>query len=147
MAAGVRDIDKGYKRRMKAARKLARNNGSYVDVGIHSDAGEHPSGASVIEIAGYHEFGTDTIPQRSFVRDTVDQKKDDIDAAQKRLATLASQGKLDPHIALERLGLMVKGEIQSRMHDGIPPPLKYRDGTPLIDTGHLRSKVDYKVKG
>ena len=92
------------------------------------------------------------MPERSFIRGTVDAKKRLIARTAKTLMQRVFQGELDTKKALNLLGVFVQGLMRGRMSQGIPPPLKAatiaRKGSskPLIDTGQLRSSVDLKVK-
>jgi hypothetical protein len=92
------------------------------------------------------------IPRRSFIRDTVDQKKRSIVVLSKNLAAQVLAGTLDRSKALASIGVFVQGLIRARMSKGIPPPLRpetiRRKGssTPLIDTGQLRASIDFEVK-
>jgi len=129
-----------------------------VRVGVLADepkrAGEgRGSRASLLEVAAMHEFGAPgaNIPQRSFIRGTVDAKRAEIAAKQAALAKQVAAGEVDPRAALERLGASVAGMVQTRIAEGIDPPnapaTEERKGSkkPLIDTGQLRSSVTWQV--
>jgi hypothetical protein len=102
------------------------------------------------------------IPERSFIRATVDVNAKKIAALCKRMAAAVIEGKIHgpggvtaemtlPK-ALEIIGVYVQGLIRRRMSSGIPPPLKAatarRKGSsvPLIDTGQLRASIDFEVR-
>lgn len=91
------------------------------------------------------------VPERSFIRATVDLYSKKIGALAKGLQSKVFAGEMETKQALETLGLYVKGLIQSRISKGIGPPLKAatirRKGSskPLIDTGQLRASIDSKV--
>ena len=92
------------------------------------------------------------IPERSFIRGTVDARRRAIAKFVKTLATAVIEGRMMTPQALERLGIFVQGEIRKRISAGIPPPLKAatikRKGSskPLIATGQLRASIDYQVR-
>lgn len=97
------------------------------------------------------------VPERSFIRDTVDLKTRLIARTARALAQGILRGTHDTRVALEKLGLFVEGEIKKRIARGIPPPLspatirkKTVNGkqgtTPLINTGQLRASVDSEVR-
>ena len=92
------------------------------------------------------------MPERSFIRGTVDAKGRRIAKMAKTLMEAVFRGRGDTRKALGLLGVFVQGLIRGRMSQGIPPPLKAatikRKGSskPLIDTGQLRSSIDLKVK-
>jgi len=93
-----------------------------------------------------------TVPERSFLRGTMDAKQNAIVKTAKGLASGVLAGHMDTKKALDVLGIYIQGEIRRRMSSGIAPPLKAatisRKGSakPLIDTGQLRASIDYEVK-
>jgi len=96
------------------------------------------------------------IPERSFIRGTVDVHAKKIAAVAKKAARLillgSKKGDMTKREALEMLGIYVQGLIRSRISAGISPPLKAatirRKGSskPLIDTGQLRASIDFAVR-
>lgn len=108
---------------------------------------------SLLEVAAIHEFGAGAVPQRSFIRATIDAHKGDIEAEIKNLARGVVSGRIDARQALDMLGQKVAGWCQARIAAGIAPPLKpatiARKGssTPLINTGQLRSAITWRVEG
>lgn len=107
--------------------------------------------ATLAEVAAAHEFGTDKIPQRSFIRATVDLRASEIRAMQEKLAGQVLSGAISPETAMERLGIFTQGLIQARIAEGIDPPLKpatiARKGSSkqLVDSGQLRSSITYQI--
>lgn len=107
------------------------------------------SGLTVAEIATIHEFGTQRIPRRSWLRDYVDGNKARIEVMLRNVAKRGFIAGLGS--TLETFGVVMVGEIQDRISDRIPPPLssrtKSRKGSdvPLVDTGQLRSSITYQV--
>ena len=108
---------------------------------------------SLLEVAVVHEFGAGHVPQRSFIRATIDEKRSEIEAEMTNLARGVVSGKLDGRTALDLLGQKVAGWCQARIAAGIAPALKpatiKRKGssTPLINTGQLRSAITWRVEG
>ena len=108
---------------------------------------------SLLEVAVVHEFGAGPVPQRSFIRATIDERRADIEAELANLARGVASGRLDARQALDLLGAKVAGWCQSRIAAGIAPALKAatvrRKGssTPLVDTGQLRSSITWRVEG
>ncbi len=108
---------------------------------------------SLLEVAVVHEFGAGPVPQRSFIRATIDTKRSDIEAEMANLARGVVSGKIDGRAALDLLGAKVAGWCQARIAAGIAPALKpatiRRKGssTPLVDTGQLRSAITWRVEG
>ena len=132
--------------------------GRRVRVGILADAPktEHDSGdgaATLLEIAAIHEFGAGPIPQRSFIRATMDARQADIARLQEVLVGQVLDGKITPDQALALLGAKVAAWMQKTISEGIAPELKpetiARKGSsvPLVDTGQLKSSITYVVEG
>lgn len=154
MSIRITDRDRGLQ---ALAARLAPK--AQVRVGILADAPKEtkdgePTSASLIEIAGYHEFGAPDagIPQRSFIRATLDEKGPEIHQALVSQARLVALGKLDIVNALHRVGAFVAGQMKARISAGIEPPLdpatvaKKGSSKPLINTGQLRSSITWIVE-
>lgn len=160
MTARVTDTDRGARALAESLRALGK---ARVRVGVLADAPKKTGtrtgkrgrqiqqAATLAEVAAAHEFGTATIPQRSFIRATVDLKAAVIAAEQEKLAAQVVDSKITPEVAMERLGAAVQGMVQTRIAEGIGPALKpatvARKGSDkqLVDTGQLRSSVTYQV--
>lgn len=145
-----RDVDNGYKALVERIYGLKK---SKVAVGIfEADGGQpHGDGVTVADVAAWNEFGTDTIPERSFLRAWFDENIARAQEALHRLMVRVVEGKLTKEQALEQFGLWVQGEVQKRIAQGIPPPNAQStidakgSSKPLIDTGQLRSSVTFGV--
>lgn len=161
MTARVTDNDRGASKMLASMRALGK---ARVRVGVLADAPKKTGtrtgkrgrqiqqAATLAEVAAAHEFGTATIPQRSFIRATVDLKAGEIAAEQEKLAAQVVDSKITPEVAMERLGAAVQGMVQTRIaEEGIGPALApatvARKGSDkqLVDTGQLRSSVTYQV--
>jgi hypothetical protein len=158
MSARITDTDRGFRAvlsRMAEKRRVKVGILSDEPKEISEDASYRDEPASLLEIAGYHEFGAPDagIPMRSFIRATVDEKGDEITAAINSQARLVVLGKATAIVAMERLGAFVKGLIQARIAAGIEPAnaestvLRKGSSKPLVDTGQLRSSIAYVVEG
>lgn len=150
-----------------ALQRMLRGVGrASVRVGILSDSPhqerEGASGAlSVAEIAAVHEFGAPAvhefgapaagIPQRSFVRATVDAEAAEIQRLQETLFAQVIDGQTTEAQALELVGAKVAAMMQARITSNIQPPLKpetvERKGSSvaLVDTGQLKSSIVWEV--
>lgn len=140
--------------------RLAAMAKTRVKVGIIDDqpkrSGESKRGEALtlLQVAAVHEFGAPDagIPQRSFIRATIDVRAAEIAADQEKIAAGVLAGKITPAQGMEMLGARVQGMIQTRIAEGIGPPLKpatikrKKSSKPLIDTGQLRSSVSYRVE-
>ena len=109
------------------------------------------AGVDLVDIALYNELGTDTIPSRPFLAQTVDQQGDSIKQASAEMVVQVVEGKMKGKQALKNIGVLVKGAVQQQMVEGefVPnaPSTIQRKGSdkPLIDTGQLRQGVSYKI--
>lgn len=150
---------KGFLDRVK---RLLINPGGSITVGIHAaqggagkKAGKGAKGSamSVLAVAIANEYGTDTIPARSFVRGYVDENESKIQAQVKSTLSRIVQGKLNRRVGLERLGQAWSGGMKARIAAGIAPAnaastiRRKGSSKPLIDTGQLRSSITYRVNG
>lgn len=151
----VRDVDKGWKRVMATVEKLAKTQPTLA-VGIVGTDKHSGSSLSVAEIGTIHEFGTKRIPQRSFLRRTLDRNRVAYNAALSGAVyiSITDAAKQRPDVTLsnfKKLGMRIVGEIQREIARGIPPPLAEstiaRKGSskPLIDTGQLRRSITYVI--
>jgi len=155
MPRGVRitDRDRGWKALLKRTSHMARQRG--VTVGVHSGEGAAPSGDSeltVLDVATIHEFGLGHNPERSFVRDFADEKRDEVKAAEKKIARAVTKGSQNLEDGLERFGLWIVSEMQARIRAGIAPPndpvtiARKGSSTPLINFGQLVGSITHKVE-
>lgn len=69
----VTDRDMGFDDLMKAFDDLEGEIS--VEVGVPEDSGQYEDGANQVLVASANEFGTDTIPERSYLRSTMDEKR------------------------------------------------------------------------
>ena len=159
----VKVVDRGWED-IKARVQALRGTTAEVRVGVQGvEAAANHQGThlTVAQLAQIHEFGkvihqprmnrTIRIPERSFLRATIDQYQEAI----ARRQVLAMQGyllgKFGLKPALELLGQYVVGLVKQRMANGIPPPnspwtiARKGSSKPLIDTGQLRNSITYQV--
>lgn len=155
----VRDTDHGAKAMAARLKALAASTKT-VRVGVLSDAPKKErEGAagklSLVEVAAVHEFGAPEagIPQRSFIRATIDERRGDIEALQLVLAQRVVEGKITEDQALAQLGAKVVAWVQARIASNIPPPLaeetaaRKGSSVALVDTGQLRASIVAEVRG
>lgn len=122
-----------------------------VKVGIQSDAGEQ-DGVSIAQYAFYNEFGTNNIPERSFLRTSMDENQAKynrfIDNRFGKVLTL----ELTARQALDQLGLMAVSDVQAKITNIKTPPnspstIKLKGSSnPLIDNGTMRRAVRHEVE-
>ena len=148
MAIKTKDIDLGYVKILREMKKLDQNPRVKVgwpaedakSVAPHSD-----SSLTVAQIAIIHEFGSPmkNIPERSMLRVTHDAKAKEWSKATDKLAGQIFDGKLTVEQALDKLGILMLRDVKRRISSGIPPALKYREGTPLVDTAQILNATTY----
>jgi phage gpG-like protein len=159
----ITDKDKGWSELANKVLKLS-TQGAYVQVGVlgAEAAANHNKapGLTVAQIASVHEFGrvihtkrgVINIPERSFLRATIDIFHDAIQKRATMLATGAMLGKFSVGQSLALLGTYAVGVIKQRIADGIAPPnspltiARKRSSKPLIDSGQLRGSITYRVE-
>ncbi len=160
------DTDRGWKamkKRLGVSGTGILGRRKIVKVGIQgADASEPADENGVITtvvLAAVHEFGRldGSIPERSFIRATVEKNRAEYIKLVRRLSRLVLLGKLTEKKALAIIGQQVMSDIQAAMEEGLEPGLaastirqKKRQGKkppykPLIDTGHLKNSVTYDV--
>lgn len=138
----IRDVDRGWKSIVSQVKAVAAAK-PRVKVGVFG---------SRAQIAQWNEFGTTKIPSRPFLRGTMEKN------AGKYARFLVAQARAGLggsdrtyRQAMNRLGLMMVGDVQQAISNGVPPPnapstiAKKGSSTPLIETGLMRSEVEHKV--
>jgi hypothetical protein len=146
----LKDKDRGYK---KVIKELTRRNAG-VSVGIHAkDASKKEAGGrTVLEVGTWNEFGTKTIPERSFIRGWFDAFQDANRKTVTALAKRVAAGRITQEQMLGQLGALFKGQAQQRISDGIEPANAQstidRKGSskPLVDSGQLKASISYEVR-
>ncbi len=140
--------------------KLFRESKKEVVVGVMgSEASADHGGLTNIQIATFHEFGTEKIPERSFLRATLDEKRAELSKIAVQELGAVIKGERDLVTALRRFGLRIETAVRDRIRAGIAPGLK--DSTiqakkkkgapiganvPLIDTGQLIQSIRSEVR-
>lgn len=165
MAQGVTITDN---RRLYDAiqREVAKLRGAVVTVGIHGDdAGRDGGTLTNPQIGAIHEFGSGRIPERSFLRSTVDGS-DLIATTAEQSASDVAHGKASADKAANRLGVVAVGAVKRTIQSRIPPPLSQQTlerraakgahggglasmggaATPLIDSGQLIQSIQYRAE-
>jgi hypothetical protein len=152
MTAQVIDIDRGMRRFVA---RLSATRGLNVTVGIHPEEGAQAAGtATLATVANVHEFGAPSqgIPQRSWLRATVDQERARIISAQRKWGQAVARRAISPIRGAALVGQTVETMVKKRILGGIDPPLEDatidRKGSskPLIDTGQFLQSITSKVR-
>lgn len=117
-------------------------------VGIPANA-TYPDGTSVALVAAAQEFGTRSIPARSFMRRTVAEHQGEWPDA---LAKCLKVTDMNAAAALALMGEGIKGQVQQTITEVNAPPLKpatvRRKGfsKPLVDTGQMLRSITATVE-
>ncbi len=155
----VKYVDKGW----NALRKMAKNvkqHDSFVKVGLLGEGAKKndrrgDEKLTNLEIGIIHEFGSPAagIPERSFVRATVNAKRGEYALLLSRLVKEIYSLKIDVRQALGILGARAAADMKNRITQGagIPPPLRAStiaakgSDRPLVDTGQLVNAISWAV--
>lgn len=129
--------------------------GSFVTIGFHDGAGSYADGTSVIQVALWNEFGTETIPERSFIRSTVYGHESQINSWREELISQIMEGKCTVRHALETIGFRLRELMKNKIGSNVPPPNsesttehKRREGVAprtLVETGLMQRSVEFYV--
>ena len=146
------------RRFMKELEELAKLE---VRVGYQHGKKKHkpssPEGKEVdmCDIAAWNELGTETIPSRPFLRDSVDKRKSELSAVKQRQFKRLVNGETAKAV-LKEIGEYQVRAVRKEITDGDFVPnaestirKKSKRGKrgdhPLIDTGQMRASVHYWI--
>lgn len=136
-----------------ALRDINEIKKSYMDIGVNEDAGNYADGTSVAEVAFWNEYGTVKIPERSFLRAAVDEKKDELDTFQNEVLEDVVNQKYGVIQGLRRFAFRVTTEIKNKITTLKEPPnaastiKKKGFDNPLIHSRKMLNSIDYKIDG
>ena len=103
------------------------------------------------ELGAVHEFGSDNIPQRPFLRPVVSEKKH-ARAIRKTYKGMRTLKKASIEQSLGAAGEKAVNIAQKRIADGIEPANAQStidakgSSKPLIDTGRMRQSITWKLE-
>ncbi len=156
---GVSDKDRGWKKLAAAVKKNAA--GAHVVIGLLSDGKKRKEGDPLTnaQIGAVHEFGSSDghVPERSFIRATIDANPEKYRTFIKKLALAVLLGEMTEAEALKRIGGMVEGDVRKRINANIPPELSektkeqkvvngHSGNTALVNTGQMKSAITFQVR-
>lgn len=136
-----------------------------VKVGFTKGLGKHPGGsknspfkniaptATIIEVAFWNEFGTDNIPERPFLRTTINENRANYISLVKNLMNRIVKGDMKADKAVAVLAEKAVMDVQTKIVTLQTPPntelTKEWKGSsnPLIDTGTMRKSVSWAKVG
>jgi hypothetical protein len=112
---------------------------------------KNQDGTDLVDIALFNELGTENIPSRPFLRNSVDNHSDEINSFLREKRNDLIHGASAKQV-LNEIGLFQKNLIQSEIIDGsfeanAESTIKKKGSSrPLIDTGRMRQSVNYVVQ-
>ena len=129
--------------------RLRKLDGLVVRVGVLQP--RRVRGNTIAVVAAAHEFGTRTVPQRSFIGRTMDTQGPELQRTQEAVIDRVIDG-VDPDQAANVLGLKAASMIRDTIRAGIPPALARStiaakgSTLPLVDTGQLLNSITHEVR-
>jgi len=130
----------------------------YVAVGLPASkvAGKtYEGGVSVVDVGAAHEFGTEDIQERSFLRAPFELKKPEINRAIEQACVAVGSGRKDAITALNLIGVTARNISVKAFESGgygtwpdIKDETKKAKGSSgiLIDKGELRGDITWEVR-
>lgn len=154
---GVRVRRRGGKKAegiIKARMKLMQSLEVDILGGIPRDTADYPDGESVAVVGAQNEFGvpSQNIPERSFLRSTLEEKKDKYKKDMTQVAEGVIKRGRSARQGAGLLGQQLQGDIQKKIVAVKEPPnspmtiKKKKSSNPLIDTGHMIQSIRYEVR-
>jgi hypothetical protein len=154
--ASAKTTVKGQEKVKKLVKEASGFLGAYLTIGVHQESARYPGGEDVVDVMMWNEFGTKTMPARSFIRSTIDENESLINQwRDEAILNMLDKG-WSVRKSLEQLGQRIVLLIQKKIRSNVPPPLadstakakiaKGRSPVTLIDTGQMLRAITYKVK-
>lgn len=147
MAKHVQDIDRGLKRFIREL-EVAKNT----EVVIGLQEGDTNGELSIAQYGAYNEYGTQDIPERSFMRSTFDEQSGKLSRLMNSMFNRVKAGQMSTCQALGLIGLRHQDDIQKKISSDIKPANspatieRKKSSRTLIDTGAMRAAVRYIVR-
>jgi len=157
-AATVTDLDLGFNAILEEVQLMVKKT---VLIGIQEgsktqvqskNGRRQKAGISIARYAAQNEFGTDKIPQRSFIRSSFDENLNIIvPFVAKELGYVVDQNQTAQR-AFNRIGEILQGMVQTKIRKIMYPPNSRKtiemkkSSKPLIDFGQMIAAVRYVVK-
>ena len=111
---------------IEAIRLYSELYGTMVEAGfpgelrdVKAEAGEKPSPPSVLQVATWNEYGTDTAPPRPFMRQAITRHKQVLSATMAKVVKgYANKREKNRDAMFVRIGVMLRGAIQETIRHG-----------------------------
>lgn len=142
-----KDARKGMTTILQRVESIREFGGKAIGVGLpKEEQATYPDGTPVETVAMAHEFGTDKLPERPFLRPGL---KEALPVAADMIKE--SQGQ-DADQTLSQVGLYAASKVQKGIENLSDPPnndetvKRKGSSNPLIDTGRLRQAITHIVR-
>lgn len=143
----TKDRDRGQKR---IYREIKMFNDFVLKIGIQGDRPQKDS-AAVVVYATKNEFG-DGVPERSFIRSTVDEQIDNWQRLAFDLLRQLISSRQNAETVLQLVGERMQVDVQKKIVNLRKPSNSLKtialkgSSNPLIDTGRMRQSIRYSVE-
>ena len=140
----VSEILVEFERLKSACRSM---DGKKIVVGIVGDGVD----SEVLKIAAAHEYGTDKLPERSFIRASFDADQDKLGSIVSGQVNKVLSGQISADAAANAIGAQAAQLVQNFIDENrVKPPSdfsKKTQHTTLYETGtHIRDRIAFKVE-
>lgn len=145
----LRDIDRGWHH---IKNQVTEMKDAHVSIGVLQTAPAYPDGTTQAEVAFWNEFGTESIPERSFIRSTADENRQAYSRLMANEVEKIFQRVSTVRLSLEKAGLRAQGHVRKKIRAIKTPPnapatiAAKGSSNPLIDTSSMLKSIDYRVK-
>lgn len=142
--SSVNEILVEFERLKSACRSM---DGKKIVVGIVGDGVD----SEVLKIAAAHEYGTDKLPERSFIRASFDADQDKLGSIVSGQVNKVLSGQISADAAANAIGAQAAQLVQNFIDENrVKPPSdfsKKTQHTTLYETGtHIRDRIAFKVE-
>ena len=142
--SSVNEILVEFERLKSACRSM---DGKKIVVGIVGDGVD----SEVLKIAAAHEYGTDKLPERSFIRASFDADQDKLGSIVSGQVNKVLSGQTSADAAANAIGAQAAQLVQNFIDENrVKPPSdfsKKTQHTTLYETGtHIRDRIAFKVE-
>ena len=142
--SSVNEILVEFERLKSACRSM---DGKKIVVGIVGDGVD----SEVLKIAAAHEYGTDKLPERSFIRASFDADQDKLGSIVSGQVNKVLSGQISADAAANANGAQAAQLVQNFIDENrVKPPSdfsKKTQHTTLYETGtHIRDRIAFKVE-
>ncbi len=151
-AAGVRVVSDTQGAGVRALRKRVEAIHKRVLIGVPAGKVE-ADGTPLALVAAANEFGTSTIPERSFLRSGIHEHMPEFVHLSGELLPHVADGTMTEDAALNIVGLKAADAVKAKIIDGpfeanAPATIaRKKSSRPLVDSGALRQGITHVVEG